>query len=233
MIVSIHQPQYLPWLPYLDKVDASDCFIYLDNVQYQKNGVLNRNQIKTSQGVQWLTVPVSKTGLHTKIFDAKINGNSYKTKHIKSIKQNYARARYFDIYMEQIERIINKKYSSLADLNIAFSEWLFEQFQITTRRIRASELDVKGYKQGLVLDICEKLEADVYISGRGAKDYQHKEKFYNNNVSIKYQNYNQPIYKQCWDKQGFIKGLSSLDLLMNVGPKKSRSILLCGRNYEE
>ena len=229
MIVSIHQPQYMPWLPYLDKVDTSDYFVYLDNVQYQKNGVQNRNKIKTAQGPQWLTVPVSRSGLDTKINNVEINGDSYKRNHIKSIKQNYACAPFYSSYIEEIEKIILQNHVTLADLNIALSEWLFEQFQISTTRLKASELDINGSKGDLVLNICEKLNASVYISGQGAKDYQNEQNFIEKNISIKYQKYNSPFYKQCWEKQGFIKDLSSIDLLFNEGSKNSRVIMINGR----
>ena len=59
MIVSIHQPQYLPWLGYFDKIDRADVFVLLDTVQYKKNEWQNRNRIKTARGAQWLTVPVT------------------------------------------------------------------------------------------------------------------------------------------------------------------------------
>ena len=88
MIISIHQPQYMPWLPFFDKIDNADAFVYLDNVQYHKNGVQNRNKIKTASGAQWITIPVKKSGLETKICDIMINDNLYKKKHIKSIIQN-------------------------------------------------------------------------------------------------------------------------------------------------
>ena len=58
MKVAVHQPQYLPWLPYFLKIENADLFIFLDTVAFQKNGIQNRNKIKTAQGGQWLTVPV-------------------------------------------------------------------------------------------------------------------------------------------------------------------------------
>ena len=68
MIVSIHQPQYLPWDNFFRKIKKSDYFIYLDNVEFQKNGLQNRNQIKTASGSTWLTVPV-KHNLGQKILN--------------------------------------------------------------------------------------------------------------------------------------------------------------------
>ena len=61
MIVSIHQPNYLPWLGYFNKIARSDVFVIFDDVQFPigKKGFFgNRNQIKTNNGKMWLTVPV-------------------------------------------------------------------------------------------------------------------------------------------------------------------------------
>ena len=49
MIVAIHQPHYLLWIGYFDKIDRADVFVPLDNVQYRKDEWQNRNRIKTSQ----------------------------------------------------------------------------------------------------------------------------------------------------------------------------------------
>ena len=58
MKIGIHQPQFLPWLPYFLKIEACDYFVFLDIVDYQKNGLQNRNQIKSINGKQWLTIPI-------------------------------------------------------------------------------------------------------------------------------------------------------------------------------
>src|SRR5580765_832935 len=101
MIVAIHQPQYLPWLPYCDKVDSCDLFVYLDNVQYQKNGLQNRNQIKTATGPAWLTVPVHAT-LSKTIAETGIADLRWKNKHERSIEMNYARAPYLDCFLGEL-----------------------------------------------------------------------------------------------------------------------------------
>ena len=94
MIISIHQPQYLPWLPYYSKIARSDIFIFLDDVQYQKNGLQNRNELKNSNGRFWLTVPVS-VNLGDKLNEVKIVKSGWSIKHIKSISLNYAKASNF------------------------------------------------------------------------------------------------------------------------------------------
>jgi len=147
-IVAIHQPQYLPWLPWFAKAAASDVFVYLDNVQYQKNGVQNRNQIKSADGPLWLTVPV-RASLDTEIRSIPIDGNHWQTKHQKTLLHNYAKAPFAHLLTEEILPIIAREWTNLADLNIAITEWIFAYLGVQTRRIRASELRAAGNKQEL------------------------------------------------------------------------------------
>ena len=63
MNVVILQPSYIPWRGYFDQIRRADLFIFYDDVQYDKHGWRNRNQIKTAQGKQWLTIPVHSAGV--------------------------------------------------------------------------------------------------------------------------------------------------------------------------
>src|SRR5579883_1721738 len=108
--VAIHQPQYLPWLLYCDKADNCDVFVYLDTVQFQKNGVQNRNQIKTASGATWLTVPVS-VSLGDTIAETSLASNSFARKHLATIKQSYARAEFKELLMQPLECIFSQSWS--------------------------------------------------------------------------------------------------------------------------
>ena len=59
----ILQPSYIPWRGYFDQINRADVFVFYDDVQYDKHGWRNRNQIKTAQGRQWLTIPVHSSGV--------------------------------------------------------------------------------------------------------------------------------------------------------------------------
>lgn len=225
-IVAIHQPQYLPWIPYCAKVDACDVFVFLDTVQYQKNGMQNRNQIKTKQGACWLTVPVNGR-MSLSINETPIANNAWKKKHIRSIEQNYARAPYIDLFSYGLKPILESPWRTLADLNIAVCKWMFEQLGIETVCVRASELGVKGRKEELVLDVCEKLRAETYLSGKGAAVYQHSDSFLERNIHLVYHDYINLEYKQCHKDVGFVSGLSALDLILNMG-HQSREVMVEG-----
>jgi hypothetical protein len=234
-VVAIHQPQYLPWTPYCDKADSCDVFVYLDNVQYQKNGLQNRNQIKTSQGAAWLTVPV-RASLGQAINEIRIAGQHWQKKHIRAIEQSYARAPAIARFtmphdagglpVQPLKTILEQSWDCLVDLNIAVTEWLFAQLGIQSQRVRASELGVSGAREDLIVAICKTLGATVYLSGQGAKAYQDAAKFRQQGIELRYQRYHNRPYRQCYP--GFVPDLSALDLILNMGDE-ARAVMLAGR----
>jgi WbqC-like protein family len=227
VIVAIHQPQYLPWTPYCEKADSCDVFVYLDNVQFQKNGLQNRNQIKSATGPTWLTVPVHAT-LDKTIRETRIVDAHWKRKHMSSIAMNYARAPHLEWFSKYLKPILESDWELLSELNIAVTELLFNQLNIPCKRIRASELNVSGAADDLVVNICESVGAKVYVSGQGARGYQDQEKFHQRGIELLYQEYHNPAYPQCHAKVGFIPNLSVLDLILNTGAN-AREIMLSGR----
>ncbi len=215
-IVSIHQPQFIPWCPYFDKIARSDVFVFLDHVQYQKNGLQNRNQIKTKQGAHWLTVPVHATLEHT-IRQTEIAGDKWVKKHLSTLQMNYARAAHFHL-VEGFSTILQQGWQHLADLDIAVTEWMMTQLDIQTPVLRASALRATGSGEELVINICRELGATVYLSGQGASAYQEASAFTQHNIQLLYQHYSNQPYTQCFmDDLGFIPNLSALDLILNAG----------------
>lgn len=216
--VAIHQPQYLPWVPYMAKAAACDVFCYLDNVQYQKNGVQNRNQIKTASGPLWLSVPVN-AALDTTIQFTHISDNRWQRKHIASIGQNYANSQNVELFRSGLQPLLEREWEFLADLNIAVTEWMFDQLDVTSKRVRASDLGCTGKADDLVIDICRKLGADIYLSGHGAKAYQSTENFDRAGIGLQYHVFEQRDYPQCFPRSGFVGGLSAVDLILNMGSR--------------
>lgn len=218
MILSAHQPAYLPWLGYFDKIARSDVFVYLDTVQFEKNSFINRNQIKTPQGALWLTIPVKSRGhmegtlLSTEIDDSQ----PWRRKHLKSIEMNYRKSQGFDRYFSKIEKIINISETNISDY--CFQQLMFwcQELNIKTKIVRSSTLPINSTKSNLVLDLCKQLKADNYLSGLFGKNYLIEKDFESAGVKIEYQNYNSPIYSQLWG--GFVPNLGVVDAWMNQAP---------------
>jgi hypothetical protein len=216
MKVAIHQPQYIPWLPYFLKIQNSDLFIFLDNVSFQKNGIQNRNKIKTSQGAQWLTVPVIQK-LGQEINETPINNKvNWRHKHWQAIKQCYGKTSGFLKHQKELEDIYLTKWSFLGELNIELTKLMMKWMDINTKVLKSSELHSKGKASDLVLNLCLEVEADIYVSGTGAVSYLNQSQFLDAGVSIEYNPVLLPSeYPQQNAKQGFINDLSALDILFN------------------
>lgn len=211
--VAIHQSQYIPWAPYFAKIASADLFVVMDNVQYQKNGVQNRNKMRNKQGDFWLTVPVSGE-LSDHIIDKKIHGEQWKEKHWKSIYSAYKKAPYWQEYENDIENIYKGNYETLFQINQTFLLYLLRRLEIQTPIIRMSELQVTGNKSELVLNICKSVQATEYISGSGGRVYMDLDSFKRENIQVTFKEGVIPRYHQ--SNGEFIEGLSILDMLFNV-----------------
>jgi len=118
MLVTIHQPNYLPWPGFFNKWLQSDIFVILDTVQFHKNDWQNRNRIKTANGVLWLSVPV-----HFKFPDAisyvNIANDRWARKQIASIEQSYGKLPFFSAYWPEIRDVLAAPWTGLSEMNVA------------------------------------------------------------------------------------------------------------------
>jgi hypothetical protein len=227
MILTAHQPAYLPWLGLFHKILLSERFCVFDGVQYQSDDFNNRNRIKTRMGPIWLSVPVdAKNRLNRLICDIKIIPNGWNKKHIRSIRHSYQKAPFFNDYIEALEDyLLTKEHVFLADLNIGMLEMFLGLLAIDVPVVRATDFAFAGQKSDLVLDMCKKLGATEFIFGEQGRNYADVESFAQNGVRIFFQDYNHPVYPQI--NGPFAPYMSVLDLLFNVGPS-SRQVILSG-----
>lgn len=219
MIVTIHQPEHIPWLGFFDKVRRADTFVILDGAQFEKNYFQNRNKIRTQKGWSWVTVPVITKGRYPQLINqVEINNNvRWRKKCWTSIFMNYSKASFFPQYNNFLKSIYDREWTSLADLNEEIIRYIIHALGIEVEIIRASELGVTGRRTDLLLEICQKLNADVYLSGISGKDYLEEYKFTEQGIKVIYQEFYHPIYKQVYEP--FIPGMSIVDLIFNHGDK--------------
>lgn len=226
MIISIHQPSYLPWLGYFEKMALSELFVILDTVQFEKNSFDNRNKIRTSKDWCWLTVPVKTKGKFQEMNWQNLeiqNQINWRRKHFSSIKANYGRSPFWSNYAEELECIYDKHYERLLDINLAFVHFFRRHLGITTPLVFASDMQLVETKSNLVLEILVKLKATAYYSGALGRDYLELETFSKNGIDVEFQNYWHPEYEQRFP--GFVPYMSTLDLLLSKGDE-SREVIL-------
>lgn len=215
MRVTIHQPQFLPWLGYLDKIDQADLFVALDIVQFKKNEWQNRNRIRTAQGWQWITVPV----LHKfgqRINETPINQRvDWQTKHLRAMEMHYGRAAYCDRFLEGLREIYRRPWERLTELNLAVLRWLLDAISIKTPLQSASEMSLRDDPTDRLIDICRTVGATHYLAGAGAAAYMDRPRFEASGVKLEIQDFQHPVYAQCYEP--FIPGMAAIDLLFTCG----------------
>ena len=217
MILSAHQPQYLPWLGYFHKIYKSDAFVFLDNVQYKIREYQNRNRIRTRDGWMWLTVPVQKCEhSYPNISSVRIdNSRDWLKQHWKSLISNYGRAPFFKKYSDFFDDLYRKDWDMLVDLNIYIVEETLRLLKVEKPIYLESQLNIKTKNTKRIIDICNALKADAYLSGAGGKEYLDEELFAYGDIQLIYQNFTHPEYKQC--REPFEPFMSVVDLLFNHG----------------
>lgn len=212
-VAAVHQPNYIPWLGYFDKVAKADVFVILDDVQFSKGDYTNRNQIKMPQGAHYLTIPCSAGGMLIK--DIPLDAGDWVGEHLKTIQRSYSRTPHYGEYAGELESLYRREFKKLVDFNLRLLTWLFEKFQIKTEVVLSSDLGTSTSSSQKLADICLKVGADTYLSGEGGKEYVDADVFKKAGVGLIYQKFTHPVYRQCFGD--FIPNLSALDYLFNVG----------------
>jgi len=223
VIAAVHQPQYLPWLGYFDKISRADVFVLLDNVQFKKNEWQNRNKIKTAQGWQWLTVPVKYK--YPQLIDEVTINNSvrWQHKHRQAILSNYSKAAHYHYLDEFLEEIFSCSWQLISQLNITGVRILARVLGIDTPIFVASELDnFPKDPDDRLIAITRHFDADTYLAGEGGSQYMDLEKYDRSGIQVIFQDYKHPVYDQLFGN--FEPNMSIIDLILNHG-EKSLSIL--------
>jgi hypothetical protein len=231
MILTAHQPLFLPYLGHFAKIADSDVFVYLDTVSYSKWGWNSRNKIRTSDGWLWLVVPILTRGHHNqRLNQIKIdNSQKWKKKHLKAIEMAYSKAPFFESYINFFRDVYKKEWIYLSDLNENFIKFFIKELGIDVEFVKASSLpfSLEGEKSDLVLDLCKKMKADVFVFGKTGETYAKTKDFEDSGIKITFQDYKHPKYSQIHGE--FMPYMSIIDLLFNCGPK-SLEILTSDQN---
>jgi len=216
--VAILQSNYIPWKGYFDLINSVDEFILYDDMQYTRRDWRNRNKIKTSNGLIWLTIPVEVKGKYfQKIKDTKVADLTWNRKHWNSILLNYSKAKYFKDFKDLFEDIyLNCDEEYLSEINFKFITAINQLLGIQTRVTWSSDYKLEEGKVERLIRLVKSVNGEEYISGPAAKDYIDENLFSSNNIKLSWMDYQgYPEYKQLYGD--FMHDVSVLDLIFNEG----------------
>lgn len=218
MIVSAIQSNYIPWKGYFDLIQGSNVFVFYDEVQYTKNDWRNRNLIYSSNGLQWLTIPIPQASVKLKISEVVIKDSKWQKTHYTTLVQTYMSSPYF----HQLEPLLKEIYllqpwEKLSDLNRFVIRKICGLLKIRTQLLDSKSFDLPEGRIERLLALLIQLKTKTYISGPSGVDYlsQYEELFLKNGIQIQYKEYpNYPAYpQQCGLFQNQV---SILDMIANI-----------------
>jgi len=217
MILSAHQPNFIPWTGYFLKVALSDIHIILDNVEYSKNGWTNRNKIQLSLE-SYITLPVRKKDTGLLISGVNLAEN-YKTainKTRKTLRQFYGKSPGFEFIDSVFFDVIDLDTASLFNINYYILTRFLDFLEIDTPLILMSNIETNKELKGtdLLVSICSKNSCTQYLSGLGAKNYLDESKFAHSFIDVIWFNQVDHILNKF-----NVSGNSIIELIFNHGDK--------------
>lgn len=235
MIVAAHQPSYLPWLGYLDKLSKADVFVVMDDLQYEAQNFQNRNRLKLADGPHWVTVPLLRGAQTDRVLDKRIDNAGRGGRHHwqqrtwRTLVTHYGRAPFFERYANDLEDVYVRRWDMLVELDLHLLDLARKWMGITRPIVRASSLGFSGTKTARIIDMCQKLGANVYLSGRGGSTgYLDTDALGRAGITTMWQRFTHPTYPQRYPGLGFVSHLGFLDLLANCGPDAAAYLAQAG-----
>lgn len=227
MILAAHQPNFMPWCGYFDKMQKADLFVSVDHVQMERSSYQNRTQIKTGEGSCWITVPVIQDSRDELLMNKRIDNSRdgrfrWSRKMLLTLKYAYQAAPYYRVWEPVFSDVLEARWERLCDLNEKLIELCRQALDIRTPMLKSSELNIKGAKSDMVLNLCREVGADAYLAGSGAsRVYLDVPAFERAGIRVLWQDLKQPQYRQYPVPENFIESLSAIDLILNNGPRSS------------
>ena len=225
--VAIVQSNYIPWKGYFDMIQQADHFVLYDDVQFNKYNWRNRNRIKTRNGLQWLTIPVIQSSLRQTIQDTKIADPRWMKKHWHALEHNYARAKCFSSYRDLFaELYLTATQPHLSDINLHFLKGICRLLEIKTEISFSRQYDLGSGRIERVVNLCQQLNASVFLVGPAAKPYINEPLFREAGIQLEWMTYHgYPPYHQLFCPP-FAHEVTILDLLFNVGAEQAWKFML-------
>ena len=217
----ILQSNYIPWKGYFDLINAADEFWIFDEAQFTRPDWRNRNKIIVNGQPTWLTIPVTRTPLHSPILDVSVANPDWATKHWRSIRQAYARAPFLADYESTLVGLYESasRLTRLTEINELFLTRIAALLGIEARFRRAETIAREAdTATGRLVEICKASGADMYVSGPAAKSYIDTRQFEDAGIALRYCDYSgYPTYDQ--GTETFEHGVSIVDMLLRIGPQ--------------
>jgi WbqC-like protein family len=232
LLVSVHQPNFMPWLRLLDKILASDVYIAYDTVQYTKSEYHARQRVRTHTGEPWLSVPLrSIPGQRQLIGQVRLDPRQpFRARHLKTLRIGYAKTPFFAEVYGLVDEVYGRGQERLADLNLDLIEAFCRYLGSPVRIVRASSMPHAGDNTQRLIELVRHVGGTVHLTSTHGSERQYIDwpRVLAAGIAVRAQRFEHPTYDQAWP--GFVADLAALDMLFCRGPDTART-LAAGRRF--
>ncbi|MEZ4701630.1 MAG: WbqC family protein [Rhodothermales bacterium] len=212
-MIVVLAPEYLPGGLFPALARRADLVILADTYQYSRQSYQNRTRVRTPQGWQWLSVPLLGRQHGRPIRETIVDPRAaWSGSHRRSIQYNYSSAPFYDYYIDPLMEIWDQEWRVLGDLTCRSMEWMADMLAPATALRRASSLP--GAPDTLEA-ICRALGREDVLMPE-AQSRRDAARVSDPHVAT----FDLPAYRQNFE--GFVPGMSGLDVLFNYGPESGR-----------
>lgn len=225
-VVVISQPMFLPWMGHFNQALVSDSFVHYDDVQLpMSNSFISRVQLGSGLPTQWLSIPLTKGSRGRPINEVLISeAEDWKDRHLTLISNTFKNSPNFVNLMKHVEMIYSNATNSLASFNADGFEYLCRTFGINSEFHSSSSLQISGSSSQRLLDICQRLNANTYVTGLGARNYLDHAIFEAQGIEVLYPRYNFKPWRQAGSS--FNPRVSILEVMAEVEDTSVKSHLM-------
>jgi hypothetical protein len=221
--VVISQPMFLPWVGLFEQVRLADVFVHYDDVQLpQGRSFMARVQVKTADGVAWLTAPLDRKRSGRLINQVVFAADDWRDRHLKTLRHAYGKAPYFALMFNLVRQIYCHATDNLAEFNIHATETIARCLGLAPVFRRSSQIGISGSSTPRLVEFCLAAGADTYVTGHGALNYLEHDKFEERSVAVRYMDYRRLPYPQLHGE--FTPYVTVLDAIANVGEGAGRLV---------
>lgn len=217
MIVSVHQPNFLPYLGFFEKILKSDIFIVYDTAQFSKENFMNRNRINSKGTEIMLTLPVSRDSWHKQLKDVYYYPDKKKflvKKQLATISNAYSKTKYFEKYFALVKNVyeVYERSGNLLETNMTFIRDILTELDWKGKIVMASSLNIESSDPtDKLIEMVRKVGGTAYLCGPGSKKYMDFEKFNQSGIKLVFQeSVHNPYFT---DRVPFLEKMSVLDYL--------------------
>jgi len=226
MKLAIMQPYLFPYLGYFQLIDVADKFVFYDDVNFIKNGWINRNRLLISKNVNYITIPLSGMSSSLKINQVMIQQNDrWRKKILQSVRQSYSKAPYFKEVNNILSEVLFSEENYISNLAkksiILVSQYLELETQFIISSSNYNNMELGGVDR--VIDICHREKATEYYNLPGGKGLYDNDLFELNEIKLYFVKPFLSRYQQFSEE--FIPGLSVIDVLMFNDKSTAREML--------